>query len=168
MSILKQARMNANLSIEDVSRQLNIRKHYIIALEEDKLEEIPAAVYAQGYMKLYAKFLGIKNIDHEIEKIVIPSNNTYTKVLDTFGGRNNLGVATAIIFALIVGAWAYILGMQNNKDSGLVKHLENLEPANYMLNIQEPKKNVEDIMKVDLKLLNIESSSHGLNDTDNQ
>ena len=168
MSILKQARIDANLSIEDVSRQLNIRKHYIIALEENKLEEIPAAVYAQGYIRIYSKFLGIKNVDQEIEKIGIPSNNTYTKVLDTFGGRNNLGVATAIIFALIVGTWFYILGLQNNNDGGLVKNLENLEPANYMLNMQEPQKDTEDIMKVDLKLPNIESSSHGLNETDNQ
>ena len=57
MSILKQARIDANLSIEDVSRQLNIRKHYIIALEENKLEEIPAALYAQGYIRIYSKFL---------------------------------------------------------------------------------------------------------------
>jgi len=168
MSILKQARINAKLSIADVSRQLNIRKHYIVALEENKLEEIPAAVYVQGYMKIYSKFLGIENIDQEKEKLEILSNNAYAKVMDTFGGRNNLGLATAIIFALIVGTWFYMLGTQNNNDSGLVKNLENLEPTNYMLNIQEPRQDTEDMMKVDLKLPNIESSSHGLNDTHNQ
>ena len=150
MSILQQTRIKAQLSIEDVSRQLNIRKHYIIALEEDRLDEIPSAVYAQGYLKIYSKFLGVENIAQEKEKLEAKSNNAYTKVVDTLGGRNNLGLTISVIFALIVGTWFYMIVIQNTHDDGLVKNLENLEPTNYMLNIQEPRRDVEDIMKVDL------------------
>jgi|GEM_PF-3420331 len=149
MSILQQTRIKAQLSIEDVSRQLNIRKHYIIALEEDRLDEIPSAVYAQGYLKIYSKFL-VENIAQEKEKLEAKSNNAYTKVVDTLGGRNNLGLTISVIFALIVGTWFYMIVIQNTHDDGLVKNLENLEPTNYMLNIQEPRRDVEDIMKVDL------------------
>ena len=166
MSILKQARINAKLSVEEVSRQLNIRKHYIIALEEDKLEEIPAGVYAQGYIRMYSKFLGIQ-IEQEIVKPELSASDPYARVVDTFGGKNNLGMATAVIFALIVGTWFYMLGIHKNDDGGLVQNLENLEPVNYMLNMQEPRKDIEDLTQVDFKLPNNESSSDGLNDTNN-
>lgn len=167
MSVLKQARIDANLSIEDVSRQLNIRKHYIIALEEDNFDEIPGAVYVQGYRKIYANFFRIEHLDEGLANAEVVSNNTYTKVMDGLGGKNNLGIATVIIFALILGVWFYMLFSSNNHGNDLVKELENQEPTNYMLNIQEPMQDAEDTIKVDFKLPNIERSN-GVNNTNNQ
>lgn len=59
-SVFKEARLKAELSVEDVAAQLNIRKKYIIALEEGDYTEIPAKVYIKGYMKMYSKLLGIE------------------------------------------------------------------------------------------------------------
>lgn len=59
-SKLKEARLNAGYSIEDISLKLNIRKQYLIDLEEEDFEAIPGQIYVEGYTKLYAEFLGIE------------------------------------------------------------------------------------------------------------
>lgn len=58
-SALRNAREQAGIAIEDVAKKLKIRRQYLIALEENKLSEIPGDVYAQGYLKMYASYLGI-------------------------------------------------------------------------------------------------------------
>ena len=59
-SKLREARERAGYTIEEVAEKLNIRKQYIIFLEEGNLDGIPGKVYAEGYTRLYSKFLGIE------------------------------------------------------------------------------------------------------------
>ena len=59
-SKLKEAREQAGYTVEEVAGKLNIRKQYILLLEEGNLEGIPGKVYAEGYTKLYSEFLGIE------------------------------------------------------------------------------------------------------------
>lgn len=73
-SILKKARLAAGLDVADVARALNIRKKYIIALEEEKYHELPAKVYIRGYLRLYSEFLGVDlpgkpSAQHQISRI---------------------------------------------------------------------------------------------------
>lgn len=56
---LKQARIEAGYTIEEIANRLNIKKQYIAALEENKWEIIPSEIYVKGYLKLYAKYLGV-------------------------------------------------------------------------------------------------------------
>ena len=56
---LKQARIESGKTIEEISHILKIRKQYLIALEEGDYDVIPGRVYIQGYLKLYANYLGI-------------------------------------------------------------------------------------------------------------
>jgi hypothetical protein len=163
MSTLKQARIDANLSVEEVSHQLNIRKHYIIAIEENRFDDIPSGVYAQGYIKMYSKFLGV-----ELKPVVnTQQNESYSSVVE-FGAKNNLGMATAMIFVLVLAAWIYMITLPSVDNKGLIENLENIEPANYMLNIQKPENATNDLMKVDLKLPNIEEIRDGFNEPNNQ
>lgn len=55
----KEERERQGYSIEDISNILRIRKQYIIAIEEDRLGEIPSETYAKGYVKTYCEFLKI-------------------------------------------------------------------------------------------------------------
>ena len=59
-SKLKEAREEAGYTVEEVAEQLNIRKQYIICLEEGNFEGIPGKVYVEGYTKMYSEFLGIE------------------------------------------------------------------------------------------------------------
>ena len=56
---LKEARIQEGYSIEMVAKELNIRKRYLQALEEEDYHILPGQVYIDGYKKIYAKYLGI-------------------------------------------------------------------------------------------------------------
>ncbi len=56
---LKQARLEHGYSIEDVSNRLNIRRQYLIGLEEGNFDSLPGKIYVDGYIKIYSKFLGV-------------------------------------------------------------------------------------------------------------
>ena len=57
--ILKAARETRCISISEVAQNLLLSKKIITALEEDDYSKIVAQVYAEGYLKAYAKFLQV-------------------------------------------------------------------------------------------------------------
>lgn len=52
-----EARCALNMSRTDVARQLRLKQELIAAIEEDRVEELPAPIYVLGYLKNYAKLL---------------------------------------------------------------------------------------------------------------
>lgn len=59
-SKLKQARLERGYSIEDISDRLNIRRQYLIDLEEGNFDALPGKIYVDGYVKIYSKFLDVE------------------------------------------------------------------------------------------------------------
>ncbi|MGE5423676.1 MAG: helix-turn-helix domain-containing protein [Ignavibacteriales bacterium] len=55
--ILKNRRIQLGLSLENVEEETKIRKYYIAALEENNYSQLPAKVYAIGFVKRYACLL---------------------------------------------------------------------------------------------------------------
>jgi len=74
---LRQARLFKNLKIEEVSRHLKIRGEYLTALEEERLDQLPAGLYGKNFLKEYALFLGL---DHEaiLKKLSEKTNLDYS------------------------------------------------------------------------------------------
>lgn len=56
---LKDLREKRDLSVQQVSKRLNIRGHYIKALEEGRFTAIPGKIYVDGYLRNYAEYLGM-------------------------------------------------------------------------------------------------------------
>lgn len=56
---LEQARKERGLSLEEVEQATKIRKRYLAGLESEDYAMLPDAVYAQGFLKTYANFLGL-------------------------------------------------------------------------------------------------------------
>lgn len=56
---LRQAREAKGLSLEDVQEATKIRRKYVAALEEERWDDLPSAVYARGFLRLYARLLGL-------------------------------------------------------------------------------------------------------------
>ncbi len=56
---LKAAREFRGLSLQDVADQTRIRRTYLAAVEDMRLEELPSRPFAVGYVKAYAKLLGM-------------------------------------------------------------------------------------------------------------
>jgi len=57
--VLERARKDKGLSLEEAERATKIRKRYLIGLERDDYSVLPDAVYARGFLKTYANFLGL-------------------------------------------------------------------------------------------------------------
>ncbi len=56
---LKAAREFRGLSLQDVSDATRIRRTYLAALEDMRLDELPSRPFTLGYIKAYAKQLGL-------------------------------------------------------------------------------------------------------------
>ena len=56
---LRQEREQQNLSIEDIEQGTSIRVLYIEAIEAGEYDKLPGTVYTKGFIKSYAKFLGM-------------------------------------------------------------------------------------------------------------
>ena len=56
---LRAARLRRGDDLATVSKVLKIRKDYLEALEEDRMEALPGRTYAVGFVRSYADYLGL-------------------------------------------------------------------------------------------------------------
>ncbi len=56
---LREKRMEKGYSIEDIQEITKIRKRYILAIEEGRLNELPGKFYAKAFIKTYADVVGV-------------------------------------------------------------------------------------------------------------
>ena len=56
---LKKIRISSGLEIDDIARATCITARYLKAIEEGDFSEIPGDIYTRGYIKEYAKYLGV-------------------------------------------------------------------------------------------------------------
>ena len=56
---LQQLREDHQLRIFDLSRKINVKDTYIIALEKGDYDNLPTKVYAKGFVRSYARFFGV-------------------------------------------------------------------------------------------------------------
>src|SRR5277367_2050391 len=55
----RSAREARGLSLSDVSEQIRIRSIYLAAIEEENWSAVGAPVYIRGFLRTYARFLGL-------------------------------------------------------------------------------------------------------------
>lgn len=93
---LKESRESFGLKIVDVSRATCICSRYLEAIEEGDFLKIPADVYARGYIRGYANYLGVplpeafKEYDRYLEnnravdnKVRIVKKKTFLQLLSS-------------------------------------------------------------------------------------
>ncbi len=56
---LKKERERQNISLEEISNFTKIKENYLKAIEEDKYELLPPALYIKGYLNGYARYLAL-------------------------------------------------------------------------------------------------------------
>lgn len=61
--VLKQRRKSLELSMETIAGQLHVSPRTVKALEEADIENLPPAVYIRGFLRNYAKLLGLPEAD---------------------------------------------------------------------------------------------------------
>ncbi len=81
--LLAELREKAGLSLEDIHRETKVATNYLRAIEANDPTPFPARVYLAGFVKLYAKALGIdpdRAARDYLEKVPPPGR-------EKFGGR---------------------------------------------------------------------------------
>ena len=57
--ILKEERLKRKLMLSDISKATKIRESYLLAIEKGDYKRLPASTYTQGFVRNYAKCLGL-------------------------------------------------------------------------------------------------------------
>jgi cytoskeletal protein RodZ len=75
---LKEERLARDISLEQVAQGTHIRLHYLQAIEDGKLDQLPSPVQVRGFLRAYAGYLGF-----DIEPILVGSDPAAVSVEDT-------------------------------------------------------------------------------------
>ncbi len=83
---LKDERSKRGLSLDDCHAQIRVHPRVLFLLEENRFNELPAAIYTKGFLKQYSDFLNLdtKNllsdydrlhVEHRKQSLVVESEN---------------------------------------------------------------------------------------------
>jgi cytoskeletal protein RodZ len=60
---LKKERETRSISLEEISNFTKIKRHHLQAIEEDRYEVLPPALYVKGFLTGYARYLALNPRD---------------------------------------------------------------------------------------------------------
>jgi len=65
-----KARELRNLSLEEIAKFTKIKEDFLKAIEENRYELLPPAIYVKGFLTIYARYLGLNPYDvvHRYQK----------------------------------------------------------------------------------------------------
>lgn len=92
--MFRARRKELNLSLKEVESSTSIRSQYLQAIEEGKMEKLISPIYAQGFIKQYANFLGMdgeKILAEHVEILTQPIEQDFAYGIGTLEKRNALG-----------------------------------------------------------------------------
>ena len=58
-SMLMHARLAKNIELKEIAANTNISKHYLLNIENENFDELPARIYLKGFILSYARYLGL-------------------------------------------------------------------------------------------------------------
>lgn len=121
---LKEAREAAGYTLEHIANKLNIRKQYLLALEEENYDLIPGKIYVEGYKKMYYEFLGI-NVSTKQTNIQLASiaNSTNTIEMDS-KYKKYIIFCSVVLFILVVAAYNFLRNAEAEIDNQDVEDTE--------------------------------------------
>jgi cytoskeleton protein RodZ len=113
---LRAARLRRGDDLATVSKSLKIRKDYLEAIEEDRLDALPGKAYAVGFVRSYAYYLGldvtqcVDRFKAEIAGRSDGDNQPRVTVIDEEERRMPRGwpVVAAVVLALIAYGIYYV------------------------------------------------------------
>ena len=75
---LRSQRERLGLTVSDVAIQTKIRESYLVAIENDHLDEIPGGFFSRSFVRQYARALGLKQseIESDLDAVIAkPEDN---------------------------------------------------------------------------------------------
>ncbi|NGX58277.1 MAG: hypothetical protein K940chlam3_01182 [Chlamydiae bacterium] len=91
---LKQKRNELNISLKEAQNATSIQMSHLNALEEGEMERLISPVYAQGFLRQYAKFLGLdgeKMVRENMELFQVKGDLEFSYGIGTVEKRGSPG-----------------------------------------------------------------------------
>jgi len=112
--MLKNARIKQNKTLEQVAEELCVREFYLVAIENMDFENMPPVPYGLGFVRSYAKLLGLNSdrIVCSYRQIMTgeeePKPQSENRHSETSGPRLKHFILGALGLALIAVAWSVL------------------------------------------------------------
>ena len=115
--LFRQRRKELNLSLKEVENATSVRSGYLQAIEEGQMEKLISPIYAQGFIRQYASFLGMDGdriVSEHADVLKRPINQEFSYGIGTLETRGSPGAGVkgmphsmwiAAFFVLLVGAY---------------------------------------------------------------
>lgn len=127
--ILRRARVYYNQTIADVAGILRIRVVHLEAIEEGRIDDLPGRVYAFGFVRAYAEYLGldgekiIRLFKSQIGVQVVERADLHRPVAASESKSPNVVIVVGSLLAMAMGLTTLILvGGSDKKTEAVVIH----------------------------------------------
>jgi cytoskeletal protein RodZ len=126
-TILKSSRLKSKKTLEDISSELCIRKIYLTALEEGDYETLPPIPYGVGYVRTYARYLGL-NPERAVKlyksaSIVEEQKEEQEEVAPEVVKVNNKHVVVSVLVLLLVYGFWQLLSSKKTEETPVVENV---------------------------------------------
>jgi hypothetical protein len=121
---LREARLRRRLDLSDVEADTKIRVKYLGALENEDFGILPGTVYARGYLRAYARYLGLDSdlyldeyngrfgrFDDPVDRAVARENVAQTPVSSRGPSLRKASIVALILLAGLL--WAALVAQRN-------------------------------------------------------
>lgn len=114
-SALKLRRKELNISLKEVETATSIRMNYLQAIEDGDMSKLISPVYAQGFIKQYATFLGLDGdqlVREHLDMFSQAPQHDFAYGIGTLEMRGMPGTGAKWIPSVLwVGAFALLLAI---------------------------------------------------------
>ena len=162
---LKQAREKKKLSLEQIASQTRIQEHHLQALESEDFANLPAKVFAKGFVRSYAKALGLDE-EEAIQCFLETSgtfydqsqpeqNQPHVQVKLEAAPRQSMNWNLVVAALVVIAAGAVWYGLPKQQETPMA--LPEPEISSPVETTQEPKPPLPDPQKSVVPIRPIES-----------
>lgn len=134
-SVLYDARISAGKSVLETAEALNLLNSYVEALEENDYSRFNSPLFARGYIKSYARYMGLdeapllNDCDRICKREEQGTQRRQTHIQSKVQAPGHAGFILALLAALIVWSLScWIFGGSKSKELSIVVLSEQLAP----------------------------------------
>lgn len=137
--ILKEAREEKSLTLDDIQEMTKIQKRYLVAIEQNEFQALPGRFYARAFIKEYAEVIGLNatellaEFDEEkIETEDVTETAQYSRLERTKAPKEAKStsflsiiptiIVVILIIAIVVVAWMFLQKSSNDSENEAVQN----------------------------------------------